>query len=72
LNFDSLYFSRFPNTSNYSNPEFQNFSPTKLILTNIFSQHRFSETEETYIGIKNRIEKLQRHNGIDVYELVWI
>jgi len=68
LNFASLFF----NTSNYSNLESQNFSTTKLIFTNIFSQHRFSETEETYTVIKNKIEKLQRHNGIDVYELVWI
>jgi len=49
-----------------------NFSPTKLIFTNIFSQHRFSEIEESYTRIKNIIETLLRHNGIDVYELVWI
>jgi len=65
-----IFFLLFLNTSKYSNPEFQNFSPTTLIFTNVFNQHRFSETEKTYYGIKNSIEKLQRHNGIDVYELV--
>jgi len=67
-----FFFSLLSNTSKYSNPEFWNFSPTKLISTNKFSQHRFSEMEETYTEIKNKIEKLQRHHEIDVYELVWI
>ena len=67
-----IFFYLFSNTSIYSDPEFQNLSPTKLIFINNFSQHWFSETEETYYGIKNNIEKLQRHIGMDVYELVWI
>jgi len=50
--------------------ESQNFSPTKLIFINAFSQHGINKTEETYTGIKNIIENF-KHNGIDVNEFVW-
>jgi len=43
----------------YLNPKFHNFSPTQLIVINVFSQHRNCKTKESYTRIKNRIENFK-------------
>jgi len=43
----------------------------KLIFINIFNQHRNCETEESYTGIKNRIENFNNTMKLSGNELVW-
>ena len=65
LNFNSLFFPHFYNTSNNLNPERQNFSPTKSIFISNFSQHKYWKTKETYYEIKK-----QNWNFKDIMELM--
>jgi len=36
------------------------------------NQHIIEKQSNPNSGIKNNLKKLQKHNGIDVYEFVWI
>jgi len=65
LNFDSLFLHFSSNTSIYSDPEFNNFSPTKLIFINKLSQHNFRkpnlELKTVLINFKDTIEWMYRN-----------
>jgi len=66
------FFSCFANTSICINPEFHNFSSTYFNFIRKNSQHRIEKQSNPNSEIKNSLKKLQKHNGIDVYEFVWI
>jgi len=66
------FFSWFFNTSICIDPDFHNFSSTYFNFITKNSQHRIEKQSNPNSGIKNRLKKLQKHNGIDVYEFVWI
>ena len=67
-----FFFSCFSNTSICINPEFYNFSSTDFNFISKISQHRIENRVIQILELKNSLKKLQKHNGIDVYEFVCI
>jgi len=62
-----FFFLLFCKTSNYINPEFQNFYPTIVIRINENSQHNFRKNRGNLIwNEKTELRNFKRHNRIDV------